>query len=213
MTGSPTAAVRSVVVLDLAGVVFTYDQQRRLDRLSTLLGVPAERLDELFWRSSFVGDCDSGEIGDADAVRREIRARVSWIGPSRELDEAWCSAMTPDPEAVRELRERPRPGPRLAVLTNNGPIEELTLPRLYPDVFEEFERSFFSHRLGATKPAEQVFAAVTRELAVSPGEIAFLDDNADNVAGARRFGWQARVFQSVDSIAALLKAGSSADSR
>ncbi len=208
MNGSPKAAASSIVVLDLAGVVFDYDQQRRLHRLSSLVGVSTARLDELFWRSGFVSACDSGEIGDADAVRREIRARVSWDGPARELDEAWCSAMSPGPAAVRALKERPKPGPRLAVLTNNGPLEELTLPRLYPEVFDGFEALFFSHRLGATKPAAAVFAAVTRELAVSPGEVAFLDDNRDNVAGARRFGWQASIFESVADIIALLNAAS-----
>jgi glucose-1-phosphatase len=192
-----------VLVLDLGGVVFRYDHEARLRKLSDLCGVPEDELDAMFWKSDFVDDCDAGRLGDVEDVRRAIRSRLDWQGPDDALDEAWCSALTPDPTVVALLASRPRPGPRLAGLTNNGPLEEHTYQRLHPEL-NFFETVLYSHRLRATKPSRQAYETATSLLRVTPEEVLFIDDNPENVEGAKRFGWQAEVFESADTVAGVL---------
>lgn len=89
-----------------------------------------------------------------------------------------------------ELLGRHRGG-RRGVFTNNGPLEEEVLTRLYPDAFGPFEHLLFCWRLTANKPDPAVYRQVTALLAVSPGQIGFADDSADNVEAALACGWHA----------------------
>jgi HAD superfamily hydrolase (TIGR01509 family) len=91
---------------------------------------------------------------------------------------------------VIELLGRHRGG-RRGVFTNNGPLEEEVLTRLYPDAFGPFEHLLFCWRLTANKPDLAVYRQVTALLAVSPGQIGFADDSADNVEAALACRWHA----------------------
>lgn len=57
-----------------------------------------------------------------------------------------------------------------------------------------FERCFYSHRLGVAKPDPRYFATIAEELRLAPAELLFVDDRAQNVAGAREAGLHAAVF-------------------
>lgn len=67
-----------------------------------------------------------------------------------------------------------------------------------------FEHIFISAELGLTKPDPRIYATVTAELGVAPGEIAFIDDREPNVTGASGFGWLAHLWRDdADSLAWL----------
>jgi putative hydrolase of the HAD superfamily len=189
------------LVVDLGGVLFGFDHGRRLDRLAALFALPRERLDEVLWRSGFSADCDSGRYEDAARVRAEIRARTGFGGSDDELDRGWCSAFLPCHDVAAVLRRYG--GPR-TLFTNNGPLEEATLPRLHPGVFEGFDGLVFSHRLGDRKPSPAAFAAFTRLVGVPPGDVLFVDDSAANVEAARAHGWTAVRYESLAALERVL---------
>ncbi len=190
-----------VLLLDLAGVLFEFDHEHRLGVLGTCLGLTAGQVNALLWQSGFSADCDAGRYPDAAAVRAGIRHRTGYAGSDEALDAAWCSAFRPDPDVLGLLAGRPG---RRAVFTNNGPLEEQVLTRLYPEAFEPFEYSFFCYRLAASKPDPAVYHEVAGLLAIPPGLISFADDSADNVDAARQCGWKAVHYRSAADLAALL---------
>ncbi len=106
--------------------------------------------------------CDAGRYRDGAVIRAQIRRITGYGGSDQHLDAAWCSAFRPDPE-VTELLGRHRGG-RRGVFTNNGPLEEEVLTRLYPDAFGPFEHLFFCWRLTANKPDPAVPADAVRAL-------------------------------------------------
>jgi len=108
----------------------------------------------------------------------------------KRLDAAWCSAFRPDPDVIELLARHP--GGRQGVLTNNGPLEEEVLTRLYPDAFGAFEHLFFCWRLTTSKPGPAVYRQVTGLLAVPPGQISF----ATTAPTASRPRWPAGGTQS-----------------
>ncbi|GAA1768273.1 HAD-IA family hydrolase [Luedemannella helvata] len=181
------------LVVDLGGVLFRFDHLRRLDVLAGLFGLPAARVDELLWASGFNADCDAGRYGSADLVRARIRATVGFAGTDEELDDAWCAAYAPNAGVLDALTAR-CDARTLSVFTNNGPLEEAALPRLYPAVFAPFDHLFFTWRLGCRKPDPAAFSAVARALGPDSTEILFVDDSAVNVAAARAVGWRAARF-------------------
>lgn len=175
------------LVVDLGGVLFRFDHARRLDVLAGLFGLPAERVHALLWESGFSADCDAGRYASAARVRERVRAIVGFDGADADLDDAWCAAYEPDRAVLDAVVGRAR---TLSLFTNNGPVEEEALPRLYPDVFAPFGRLFFSWRLGCRKPDPAAFAAVAAALDAADEEIVFIDDSAVNVAAARAAGWR-----------------------
>jgi putative hydrolase of the HAD superfamily len=193
---------QAVLLIDLGGVLFDFDHQYRLEVLGSCVGLDPGTVDALLWRSGFSADCDAGRYPDAAAVRAEIRRRTGYTGPDDDLDEAWCSAFRPDQDVVSVLaRYRGQRG----VFTNNGPLEEKVLTRLYPQVFEPFAHLLFCYRLAANKPDPVVYHQVADLLAVRPALISFADDSTDNVGAARRCGWNAVQFRSAADLGALLR--------
>jgi glucose-1-phosphatase len=191
-----------VVLLDLGGVLFSFDHEHRLDVLGGCLGLPASRVDELLWQSGFSGDCDAGRYPGAAQVRAGIRRITGYGGPDDPLDDAWCSAFRPDPAVIGLLAGQPAAG--LGVFTNNGPLEEEVLTRRYPEAFAPFGHVFFCWRLTANKPDPAVYRQLAGLLGVPPDQIGFADDGADNVAAARRCGWRAVHYGVPADLAALL---------
>jgi putative hydrolase of the HAD superfamily/hydrolase len=82
--------------------------------------------------------------------------------------------------AVRRLRAR---GHRTALLSNSWGND---YPRALID--GAFDRVLISGEIGMRKPQPEIFLYAARQLGVAPGEAVFVDDLADNVAGAVRAG-------------------------
>lgn len=192
-----------VVLVDLAGVLFEFDHDRRLRVLGACLGLSPDRTDALLWRSGFSADCDAGAFPDAAAVREQIRRITGYRGSDEDLDAAWCSAFRPD-AAVVELVARRSGAVDFGVLTNNGPLEEEVLPRLHPHAFRPFRHRFFCYRLGPGKPDPALYRRVAERLGARPEQIGFADDSAENVEGARGCGWLAVRFRALPDLAGLI---------
>jgi FMN phosphatase YigB (HAD superfamily) len=195
--------MNNALLVDLGGVLFAFDHPHRLRVLGQCLTLAPDQVDTLLWKSGFSADCDAGRYPDAAAVRAEIRKITGYTGIDADLDAAWCSAFRPDQQVLGLLTER-HGNLRYGVFTNNGPLEEEVLTRLYPDAFEIFADRFFGHRLVANKPDPAVYQQVTELLRARPGDIAFVDDSADNVDAANRCGWTAVQYHQLFNLADLL---------
>jgi putative hydrolase of the HAD superfamily len=77
-----------VLLVDLGGVLFSFDHGHRLTVLGECLGLPPGRVDELLWQSGFSADCDAGRYRDAAAIRAQIRRITGYGGSDQHLDAA-----------------------------------------------------------------------------------------------------------------------------
>ncbi|GAB3426740.1 HAD family hydrolase [Flindersiella endophytica] len=193
------------LVLDLGGVLFTFDHARRLRELSATCSLPPDRLHALLWTSGLSADADAGRFPSAEDFRARVRASTGFTGADDDLDLAWCSAFRPD-WRVREVLNAHRGS--LTLFTNNGPLEEEVLLRCYPAMFEGFGQLLFSYRLGHRKPDPAAFGAVSSRLGVgaTAGEIRFVDDSHANCDVARSLGWTAYPFQGPETVEQALTA-------
>lgn len=191
-----------VLLVDLAGVLFDFDDEHRLARLGELFSRPAQAVKELLWDSGFSADADAGKYPTAPEVRAQVRSIMGYSGPDEDLDVAWCSAFTPAQQVIELVGQTAVPR---GVFTNNGPLEEEVLTRLYPEVFALFDHLFFCYRLSANKPNPVVYNQVSTDLAVTPAQIRFVDDGEDNVRAAHDAGWTAVVYHTFQDLAALTR--------
>jgi FMN phosphatase YigB (HAD superfamily) len=191
-----------VLLVDLGGVLFDFDDDYRVDRLGELFCRPAQQVKEALWDSGFSADADAGRYPTAATVRAEVRTIMGYSGSDEDLDIAWCSAFRPAEDVIALVDQTDMPR---GVFTNNGPLEEEVLTRLYPEVFALFDHLLFCHRMSANKPDPAVNDEVSAELAVPRTKIRFADDGEDNVDAARRAGWMAVVYRTFEDLAALAR--------
>jgi putative hydrolase of the HAD superfamily len=157
-------------------------------RWSEALGVPADRVDELWMDADFYRRRETGPIR---AALEELRDAV---GGSADLDDvlSWRlevtrRALVPDlgvPETLAELRRR---GIRTAIISNC--TEEVAL------VWEETpfaglaDAAVFSATAGCMKPEPRIYGIACREIGVEQADCLFVGDGAnDELGGARRAG-------------------------
>jgi putative hydrolase of the HAD superfamily len=100
----------------------------------------------------------------------------------------------PNPETIGWASRLQRAGIRTGVLSNLGDAMEAGLAARFPWL-QEFAHRTYSHRLGIAKPDLAIYRHATEGLGVPAGEILFLDDREENVAGARAAGMQAIRYQ------------------
>lgn len=70
---------------------------------------------------------------------------------------------------------------------------------------EYFDGHFFSCHLGATKEDNAYYEQVLKTLQLEANEVAFLDDEEENVETGIKVGLQAKFYSSIDQLKALLQ--------
>lgn len=177
--------------------------------------------EEKWWfaLSDLIGPADPGRVtaffADVEATERQTLTGVTPLVPVlSELLERW-SVRTPaqeviamwqhidiDPEMITAVRELTAAGTRCALATNQH-WERATFMQQTPGFDEVFERTFYSCAVGFAKPDPDFFHFALAELDVAADRTLFIDDNADNVAGAREVGLRAELFGRYGSRAEL----------
>ena len=97
-------------------------------------------------------------------------------------------------------------GHRLGILSNTCEAHWKYISdgrfRIIPELFEVCVLSF---REGAMKPSREIYLVAAQRAGLVPGEVLFLDDNQENVAGARQAGLDAVQYCSPQSLALELR--------
>ena len=145
---------------------------------------------------------------DAAGTLAEFGRRIGYPLTLDEWIEARHIAMPPFPD-VLALLERVKRKATIALLTNNDPLVELTLPRLFPELPPLFgEHLYVSSRFGMSKPDPEVYRACCAAAGVALEEAFFTDDREENVAGAMQAGMAGHVFKNAKGLErALTQAG------
>lgn len=191
-----------VAVLDLDGVVRTFDTSGVVADVEQRLGLPVRGFLDLAFSLSVATDMLIGRARYADWATA-LRERLVQDGHAPHLaDEAialWTSdhgtPIAPTLALVDELFEADTPTFIFTNGTDRVPteLERMGLSRLLPVLLS-------SHTHGVAKPDPTAFARAHAEIesrlgrTVGRAEVHFTDDSPANVDAARVFGWQSRVF-------------------
>jgi putative hydrolase of the HAD superfamily len=195
-----------LLLFDLDGVLADYDRPGRCAALARAAGADARAMHEaMFGEDGLEHASDRGQIGLQGALEG-LRARHGW-----ELDEhAFLDA--------RRLATRVRADmlalcgelasqARLAVFTNNGDWLAEHIARIAPELPRHFGDAIVSSgQLRQWKPEPGAFHACLARLGEAEAAATlFLDDNADNVTGARAAGLDAELFTDIATLRRQLR--------
>lgn len=195
------------VVFDMDDVLCRYDMKGRQAALARLAGTTAEVVYQAIWASGFEDGADAGAF-DAETYLAAFGQRIGYPLSRAEWLAARTAAMHPDP-AMLDLVGHLKPHVTVAVLTNNGPLLEANIDRVFPALRPLFgERIFFSWSFGTAKPDPAIFTALCARLGTAPAATLFTDDKPENAAAAVEAGLLGHAFSSVAGLrAALAEAG------
>lgn len=192
----------AVAVLDLDGVLRTFDSSGRMAEAELALGLPRGEFFETAFQLPQVPAMVTGRATYAewiDALRDRLLADGLEPGAVAHAVETFDAdrgtPVAPTLQLVEELIAADTP---VFIFTNGtdrvpAELEQLGLGHLLPGLLN-------AHDLGFAKPAPESYAVAHAQIEerlgrrVGVAEVHFTDDRPANVDAARVFGWQARVF-------------------
>jgi len=175
------------VLFDLDEVLADYDRTVRVSHLAHAIGSTPEAVQQAIYGSGIEDAADSGML----TAETYLDALSTHLGRRVTLD-AWADARraaTHIRPYMLELATLLSRRLTVAILTNNSVLMAQQLHRVAPKLFPLFEgRAFASAQFGARKPQTMVYTNCLAMLEMPAEATLFVDDNEDNVEGARRAG-------------------------
>ena len=112
-----------------------------------------------------------------------------------EVLEAWNGVLLDFPMYRLEFLEKLSKKYQLFLLSNTDSIhinhfKEKNGDKFYNRFYSCFEKVYFSYDLGMRKPDEEIYNFVIKENNLNPKTTLFVDDNFDNIEGAKKTGLQ-----------------------
>ena len=181
------AAGSTWVVFDYGGVICTPQPNADVAALAAAAGVPVREFQGPYWayRLSYDrAELDGTTYWHKVAAALGLSFSVSQMAELTRLDSAsWLHLRD---GTITLLEDLAATGYRLALLSN-APADFAEVLVEQP-VARFFEHLAFSAYLGSVKPEPECYRAVLAMLGASPGDVVFIDDRPENVAGAAAAG-------------------------
>lgn len=188
------------VIFDFGGVLCRFPAPRKFDALARKAGVPPDQFRSVFWGHRIPYD------------RGEVDARQYWDRIARDTGRAFSSAEVEDfvrddvgfwtdfDDVMLGWTETLRAaGYRLALLSNL-PRELGEALRRRPGFLERFDHVTYSYEVRAVKPEREIYESCLAGAGLAPGEVLFLDDRPENIAGAERLGVVSHLYTGRDRL-------------
>lgn len=194
-----------LVLFDLDDVLVDYSHEVRCRTLGERIGREADAVRAALFESGLERQADLGRI-DPEDVLRVLSETLAAPVTLADCVAARAAAMTPR-LALGDLIAALAARCRLAVLTNNGLMVRDHFATLCPPFAAHFAGHVHcSAMYGIAKPDPAVFAHCAEALGVAPSRVLFIDDKAENAAGAVRAGMSGHHYQGIAGLRSALAA-------
>jgi FMN phosphatase YigB (HAD superfamily) len=200
------------IIFDLGAVIIPIDFNKTFQAFSDLSNLSIEEIKRRYMASNIFADFEKGLIGNYKFIL-EVRTLLGLSSDISDQDivDAWNVLLLQIPkeriERIQELATRYR----LFLLSNTNPIHITEVHGILHsntgiDRLEKiFEKVWYSYDLGLIKPHTNIYETVLKQKKLNAAETVFLDDNADNVAGAKKIGIEALLVTDENNLLQLLK--------
>jgi len=184
------------IIFDLGGVLLNLDFKRTYDALKKLGINNPEEIIRLGHGSVILKDQESGAITDEEFIQSLKKLGAVSVKDSDIID-AWNRLLVDFPKDRIEWLTGLKKNYRLFLFSNTNGIHLKHFRKLYSDTYnnavfdDHFEKAYYSHIVGISKPDLKAYELVIRENDLSAGETLFIDDSLVNVEAARQAGLQA----------------------
>ena len=183
------------IIFDLGGVLLDIDISRTVEAFRSL-NIEGLSVDDIMsCRKELFFALETGDLSPEGFV---AGIRECWPASEKIAEEqiwrAWGAVLLDFDLSRFELLVRLKESYRLFLLSNtNLPHRKEYLARFARQsggrqLESYFERCYYSDEMHLRKPDPAIFREVIRQSGLAPSQTLFIDDNADNLAGARKVG-------------------------
>lgn len=198
------------IIFDLGGVIINIDFQYTFEAFARLGNTDILETLKLFKENKIFERYEKGEWSDEelrDLLRKELHTSAS----DDQIDAAWNALLLDIPGERIDLILKLKDTYNIFLLSNTNDIHI----RKVNEILEEasgiktldhlFHKAYYSYKIGMSKPDVEIYEFVLREQGLLPHETVFLDDNKDNVEGAKAAGILALHVANPSNVLELLK--------
>jgi putative hydrolase of the HAD superfamily len=181
------------IVFDLGGVLLEVAFDNIVRELAALTGLSATDVRaRLFSKPAFWTRFAEEEFSAA-ALHREVQDMLEAALDVEAVVRAFNAELGAEIRTTSALVPELRKQAGVACLSNTNSVHWERLLEAYP-FMQHFDRRFASQMLGCSKPCDRIYERVAGLLDAPPQSILFFDDRSENVAGAAKAGWNARLY-------------------
>ena len=176
-----------------------------MDGAARRLGADATAFRAAYWQHRHAYDAD---LSAAEYWRRVLAASRPRAGAPDTADLAWlieadvASWSVYHDEVWALAAAFRRTGGRAAFLSNSGPEVMARVRERWP-LDARFDAVVISCEVGLSKPDPRIYQLCLERLGLAARETLFVDDRADNIAGAERVGLRTLRFEGPDALEQL----------
>ncbi len=194
------------LIFDLGGVILDLDVPKTIGEFARVSGLAPDEVAHRFRHSEGFMKYERGEISDTE-FRNFVRDLYSVSISDAELDACWNAMLGGIPKSKLTLIQSLREKYQVFLLSNTNTIHLnyinstiLSPSESVPSLDTYFDRAYYSHVMGKRKPEREIFEQVLDENRLQARESLFLDDNAENIEGAKVVGLQTAFVNTPDFI-------------
>lgn len=198
------------IILDLGGVIINIDFQHTYEAFARLGNTDILTILKRFEALQVFKKYEKGDFSDAglrNLVRKEFNAALS----DQQIDNAWNALLMDIPKERVKLLQSLKGKYRTFLLsnTNNIHIQEvntiLEKTSGVKNLSFLFEKVYYSYEIKMSKPDLEIYRHVLKEQNLKAEETLFIDDNKENIEGAKAAGINVLHVQAPETIIELLK--------
>lgn len=199
---------RPALIFDFGNVVAHFDYRRACEHFGRRLGIAGdaflERVRGLGF-SELVQRYERGALSSAE-FSQAVCALVALEIPHDEFAAFWSDIFWLNEPVARLLAALKRLGYTLVLGSNTNDLHAAQFRRQFAATLAHFDRLVLSYEVGHIKPSAEFYHACAEAAGRAPADCIFIDDLAENVAGARAAGLRGIQYRDVDSLLPELRA-------
>jgi len=196
------------IIFDLGGVIINLDVSRTYQAFALLANSAVEEVKSKISQQAFFNEYERGSLDD-DGFRDHLRALLNRKVSDAQLDAAWNAMLLDIPTEKYQLLTKLKSHYRVFLLSNTNNIHLQAVNQIvFNDTHQEglhhyFHKDYYSHLMKMRKPEPEIFQQVLVENNLIAKETLFLDDNAENIEGAKSLAIQTAHITSPDRVLSL----------
>lgn len=185
------------ILFDMGNVLLFFNAKISSQAFSEAVGLPEEKIWELFFVSELERRYTKGEISSRDfynQVSCHFMKKINYKTFSR----LWNDIFTENSEMDGLLKKLKKHYP-LYLISNTNDLHFEYIKNNFA-ITKHFKGFFPSHEVGHRKPNPEMFQHVLKEIKLKPQETIFVDDIIEFVESARRLGIRAIQFTTRENL-------------
>ena len=196
-----------VLIFDFGNVLAFFDLEKATAKLGEKLGLSGRELFDQLGPLNFRDHLQRYESGQTSAtefsalISTMIRLEIS----HEDFAAAWVEIFTANESIIPLVASLKRQGYRLLLGSNTNDMHADHFREQFANILRHFDHLALSYEIGHTKPSREFYLACVRVAQASPSDCVFIDDLADNVAGAEAVGLTGIRYHSTPDLIVRLK--------